>query len=182
MKKLLLITLIFALHASAFAAESFSTLEERMSGREFMETGLNKLTDDELFELNEWLRRHSVATLENSGARPSAGPSSGGSASTTSQTGGPADDRGFENQAKMSADNKYDNTIHANIDGKFTGWSGKKTMFNLTNGMVWQQVEGDTFNVKATQNPEVTIKKGAMGGWRLSMVGYNNTVRVKRIK
>ena len=34
----------------------------------------------------------------------------------------------------------------------------------------------------ATENPEVTIKKGIAGGWRLSMVGYNKKISVKRIK
>jgi uncharacterized protein YqgQ len=180
MKKLLLVTLIFAIHFSAYAAESFSTLEERMSGKEFMQTGLDKLSDAELFELNEWLRRHSVATLENSSARPEA--TTGGSAVAVSQTGAVPDKRGFENTAQMKDDDKYDNTIHANIAGTFTGWEGSDTEFKLTNGMVWRQVEGDSFNVKATQNAEITIKKGIMGGWRLSMVGYNSTVRVKRIK
>ena len=48
--------------------------------------------------------------------------------------------------------------------------------------MIWKQIEGDTFNVRATENAEITIKKTMMGAWRLSMVGYNNTVRVERIK
>lgn len=178
MKKLLLVTLMFSIHISAFAAEGFSTLEERMSGKEFMETGLNKLTDEELAALNDWVRRHSVATLENAAARPAAAATAAGA----SQVDSSADMRGFENQPKMDDDKGYDNVIYGNIAGTFTGWSGNDTEFRLTNGMVWKQVEGDTFNVKATENAAVTIKKGIMGSWRFSMVGYNNTVRVKRIK
>lgn len=178
MKKLLFIALLVSIQVTANAAEGFSTLEERMSGRDFMETGLSKLTDEELAALNDWIRRHSVATLDNASARPASAATAAG----VSQMDSSADMRGFENQAKLDDDKNYDNVIHGNIAGKFTGWAGNDTEFRLTNGMVWKQVEGDTFNVKATENAEVTIKKGIMGGWRLSMVGYNNTVRVKRIK
>jgi hypothetical protein len=175
MKKLLLFTLMFSFHLAAQAQEAFSTLEERMSGKEFKETGLSKLTDAELATLNEWLRSHSVATLENAAARPAS------AATAASYAGETTDTRGFENQPKMN-DDGIDDTIHSNIAGTFTGWSGTDTEFILANGMVWKQVEGDTFNVKATENAEITIKKTMMGAWRLSMVGYNNTVRVKRIQ
>ncbi len=70
MKKLLFFVLVFSFHVAAQAADEFSTLEERMSGKEFKETGLGKLTDAELAALNDWLRRHSVATLENAAAHP----------------------------------------------------------------------------------------------------------------
>jgi len=175
MKKLLLFTLMFAFHLAAQAQEAFSTLEERMSGKEFKETGLSKLTDAELATLNEWVRSHSVATLENASARPAS------VATAAVYAGETADTRGFENQPKMN-DDGFDDVIHSNIAGTFTGWSGTDTEFTLTNGMIWKQVEGDTFNVKATENAEITIKKTMMGAWRLSMVGYNNTVRVKRIQ
>ena len=175
MKKLLLFTLILSVHLAAHAQEAFSTLEERMSGKEFKETGLSKLTDEELAVLNEWVRSHSVATLEHAAARPAAA----GAAYAGTSTG--TDSRGFENQPKYG-DNGYNDTIHSNIVGTFIGWSGTDTVFTLDNGMVWKQVEGDTFSVRATENAEVTIKKTMMGAWRLSMVGYNSNVRVKRIQ
>ena len=43
MKKLFLIFLALSLPCTVQAAEGFSTLEERMSGKEFKETGLGKL-------------------------------------------------------------------------------------------------------------------------------------------
>jgi len=172
MKKLLLFTLILSIHFVAHAQDAFSTLEERMSGTEFKETGLSKLTDEELATLNEWVRSHSVATLENTTSHAAA---QGVTADAASDT------RGFENQAKRKDDGN-DDTVHSNIVGDFTGWKGDNTIFKLENGMVWRQIENDTFHVKATENAAITIKKGMMGGWRLSMVGYNNAVRVKRIK
>jgi len=172
MKKLLLFTLILSIHFVAHAQDAFSTLEERMSGKEFKETGLSKLTDEELATLNEWVRSHSVATLENAAAHAAAQGVAVDAAS---------DARGFENQAKRKDDGN-DDTIHSNIVGTFTGWAGDSTVFTLDNGMVWKQVENESFHVRATENAAITIKKGLMGGWRLSMVGYNNTVRVKRIQ
>jgi len=172
MKKLLLFTLILSIHFVAHAQDAFSTLEERMSGKEFKETGLSKLTDEELAALNEWVRRHSVATLENSAVHTTA---QGVAADAASDT------RGFENQAKRKDDGN-DDTIHSNIVGDFTGWTGNNTIFKLENGMVWKQAENDSFHVRPTENAEITIKKGMMGSWKLSMVGYNNSVRVKRIE
>lgn len=173
MKKLLFFTLILLTPVPVFAEEAFSTLEERMSGKEFTETGLGKLTDEELAALNEWIRNHSVATLENAVTHTAVAGSTTADAKT--------DLRGFENRPK-NGDEGLNDTIYSTIVGSFSGWTGNSTIFTLANGMVWKQVENETFNVKATENAEITIKKGFMGGWRLSMVGYNKTVRVKRIQ
>jgi hypothetical protein len=173
MKKLLFFVLAFSIHISANAADSFSTLEERMSGKEFKETGLGKLTDAELTALNDWLRRHSVATLENAAARPASGAAQ---ASTTE------DLRGFENQPKDDPNGNDSKVINGTIVGTFSGWNAKGTLFKLTNGMVWQQTENDTFFTQPVENAEVTIQKGFMGNWRLSMVGHGSAVRVKRVK
>lgn len=174
MKKLLFFVLVFSIHFTAQAADEFSTLEERMTGKEFKETGLVKLTDAELAILNDWLRRHSVATLENATALPTAGSAVAGSNPSAQE-----DLRGFENQPKGS---KEDNVIYSNIVGTFDGWKAEGTLFKLANGMIWQQAEQDTFRVSPVENPEVTIKKGFMNSWSLSLVGYNSKVSVKRIQ
>jgi hypothetical protein len=176
MKTLLLFVLALSLHATAQAADNFSTLEERMSGKEFKETGLGKLTDAELAALNDWLRRHSVATLENAAARPTA-DATVTSASTSANA--KKDMRGFENQPKGS---KEDNVIHSNIVGTFDGWKAKGTLFKLANGMIWQQSENDRFDIEPIENPEIEIRRGIMGNWRLKTVEHNSAVRVKRIQ
>jgi hypothetical protein len=170
MKKLLLFIIALSIHIAADAANDFSTLEERMTGKEFKETGLVKLTDQELANLNDWLRRHSVATLENASATPAAG------AISTEST---EDRRGLSEKTEEDGSDKV---INGTIVGAFDGWNGKGTLFKLTNGMIWQQTEHSTFAVEAVENAEVTITKGFMASWRLSMVGYNSAVRVKRIK
>lgn len=176
MKKLLFFVLVCLLPIAAQAADEFSTLEERMSGKEFQETGLGKLTGAELTALNEWLRRHSVATLENATARPADSVAGAAGAATTADR----DLRGFENQPKGTP--KNDDDIRSTIVGTFDGWKAKGTLFKLANGMIWQQTENDTFYVAPVENPEIEIRKGIMGNWRLKMVEHNSTVRVKRIQ
>ena len=174
MKKLLFFVLVFSIHFTAQAADDFSTLEERMTGKDFKETGLGKLTDAELTALNEWLRRHSVGTLENASA------SSGVSGAVTTTDGGAEEDmRGFENQPKVD---KADRVIYSTIVGKFDGWRAEGTLFKLANGMIWQQSESDTFYMPEVENPEITVTKGFMNSWSLSVVGHNSKVSVKRIQ
>lgn len=170
MKKLLFFILIISIQATAFAASGFSTLQERMSGQEFKESGLDKLTDTELGTLNEWLRRHSVATLENTGALTAAG----------GEASGPKGDmRGFANQPK---DDSLGKVINATIEGTFNGWVGKGTLFKLTNGMVWQQDEKDSFSVEPVENAQVTIEKSLFRNWHLSVAGHHKKVQVVRIQ
>ena len=178
MKRLLFFILAFSIHFAAQAADEFSTVEERMSGKEFKETGLGKLTDAELAALNDWLRRHSVATLENASARPAAGAAVAG-ASAAAGTDGAKDMRGFEGQPKSD---KADNIIYSTIVGTFNGWKEEGELFKLANGMIWQMSEQDTFYMPPADNPEVTVTKGFMNSWSLSVVGHNSKVSVKRIQ
>ena len=177
MKKLLLIVLALSLHCTVHAAEGFSTLEERMSGKEFKETGLGKLTEAELSALNDWLRRHSVATLENVTARPASGGTS--VSGVTARTGTTQDLRGFPNQPKGEPE---DDVINSRIVGTFDGWEKKGTLFKLANGMIWQMTENDSFHIPPVENPEVVIKKGFMSKWKLSLPGHKDKVSVKRIQ
>lgn len=176
MKKLLFFVLAFSVHLTAHAVDEFSTLEERMSGKEFKETGIVKLTDAELAALNDWLRRHSVATLENAAARPA---SSAAVAAGSTATGSPDDTRGFETRKK---DDPTGDIIYSTIVGTFDGWKEEGTLFKLANGMIWQQSDQGHFYMKPVENPEVTIKKGFMNSWSLSVVGQNKKISVKRIK
>jgi hypothetical protein len=154
---LALSTLLFC--ASLAAQQGFSSIEERMTGKEFTGAGLDKLSDEELSALNEWLRAHSVATLEN-----------------TNQDY--VDSRGFEMQALGDMD---DSDVVSTIKGEFSGWTGD-TVFELENGMVWEQTQSGTFYIPPTTTAVAVIDKGVFNSWRLSIQGYNRTVRVQRVK
>ncbi len=161
--------LSLTLSLSVIAAEGFASLEEQMSGKEFTATGLSKLTPGELEALNNWIRNHSVATLDK--------PKSG-SYAVTADADANVDDRGFKNKK----DSKEDRSpITTRIKGSFTGWDGH-TVFALENGMIWEQADKENFYIKEVQNPEITIKPGMFGTWRLSMAGHNSACRVERIQ
>jgi Tfp pilus assembly protein PilX len=170
MKILLFIALALSIQATALAASGFSTLEERMTGKEFQDTGLSKLTESELAALNEWIRRHSEATLENASAPTAA----------SAEASGPKGDlRGFANRPKNDG---LDDVITATIVGTFDGWVAKGDLFKLNNGMIWQQDERSAFSMEPVQNAQVTISKNLFGNWHMSVAGHDKKVQVIRIQ
>jgi hypothetical protein len=148
------------LSASVAADRPFSSLEERMTGQEFRQTGLYKLTDEELAALNRWIRQRSLAE----------GESLGGEA----YIGSGEDRRGLREDSSRSA-------IRSRIVGNFSGWRGQNE-FELENGQLWRQATPGSFAVREVENPEVEISPGMFGAWYLSVDGYNSRVRVERIR
>lgn len=150
----ILLLLLFVLLSGAVSAQSFSTLEERMSGREFRESGLEKLSPEELAALNAWLQR------EISGAVAQVIPPP------------PPDRTGFESVTG--------NAFTSKLVGDFNGWV-KGTRFTLENGHVWEVVDPDRFSAKVS-NAVMRIRPGAFGAWFISVEGFNSQTRVKRIR
>lgn len=150
------------LSLSASAERSFSSLEERMTGQEFRETGLYKLTDEELAALNRWVRQRSLAEGELAG-----GSATG--AATIEE-----DRRGLRDAADRSS-------IRSRVVGEFTGWSGRSE-FQLENGQFWRQTDGSRFSTRTLTDPEVEISPGILGSWYLTVEGYNARVRVERVR
>lgn len=160
--------LLLVLTAPALANPDFSTLEERMTGREFRDTGLHKLTEQELAALNRWIRERSLA--EGESLAPASGSSEG------QVTGEPASDR------RGLLESTDERPIETRIVGEFAGWDGYTT-FELENGMVWEQIDGKALDFPTTlQNPRVTIAPGAFGSWRLRVEGYNARAQVRRVR
>lgn len=166
--RLILITLTLLLAGATYAAsEGFSSLEEQMTGKEFSAAGLDKLSPTELEALNQWIRRHSLATLATKG-------DSGAVAATTEAA--ETDRRGLP-----SDPGDDDRPITTRLVGKFSGWDGQ-TVFKLENGMIWVQADRDKFYIKEVQNPAVTITPGMFKSWHLSIDGYDEKCKVRRIQ
>lgn len=132
-----------------------------MSGSEFTEAGLHKLSPEELAALNRWIRQRSIAEYE---------PPPGGTGGLPSQPG-----------EAPSISTMARETFQSRLVGEFSGWSGN-TEFRLENGMVWKQDESDRLRLQPVDSPMVTIKPGLFGSWRLSVEGHNRSVRVERIE
>jgi hypothetical protein len=164
MNKVLITLLSLTITFSVLAAEGFSSLEEQMTGKEFTAAGLDRLSQQELDQLNDWIRRHSVATLDTP-------------EKVNGTAGSEEDTRGL----KTKKDDEDRGTINSTLVGKFTGWDGQTT-FKLDNGMIWVQADKDKFHTKEIKNPTVTIEPGMFGSWRLSVADFDEDCRVKRIQ
>jgi hypothetical protein len=176
LKPLLLLVGCFACGVLSAAEEGFSSLEEQMTGKEFSEAGLDRLSQAELDALNGWIRRHSLATLATP-ASASASASASGSASTAAAAveDSAEDRRGFK-------DFEGDRTpITSRIVGNFSGWDGQ-TVFQLENGMIWAQSDKDKFYVKELENPVAVIEPGLFGSWKLHIEGHDSECRVERLE
>lgn len=162
-----LAVLILSLIGPLAAQQSFSTLEERMTGDEFRAAGLGKLSSEELAALNRWIQARSLTENEalelTRGAQPS-------TAATVAE-----DRRGLPHSGER------DDPIVSNLVGPFNGWSGKQ-QFELQNGMVWRMTDSSTFSIATVDSPQVTISPGILGAWYLRVDGYNRRVRVERIR
>ena len=159
---MLSVALFLALVTSPLLAQDeigFSSLEERMTAAEFRAAGLDKLSDQELAALNEWIRMRSLAEQEALAL-----------AEQQQRRSGP-----------MPIDDMPEEPFEAVIVGPFDGWSGK-TEFELDNGMVWQQVGNDRYTTAPMTNPTVMIRPGLFGNWTLQVEGYNKRTNVRRIR
>ncbi len=160
-----------AICTASLAQDTFSTLEERMTGEEYMETGLHKLNEEELAALNEWIRERSLTEEE---ARELNQSRAAGNGDNT--TAAATDRRGLPD-----SDDDDERPIKSRIVGTFEGWDGD-TVFELENGMVWEQAENGTHYVPPMESPEVEIRPGFMGTWQLIVEGQNRRLKVKRIE
>lgn len=164
---------LFALCFASLAlaqSQNFSSLEERMTAKDFRAAGLEKLSDAELAALNAWIERNIRLADPVGGAAAAAGQTQ-----VAADTGVPSavdSQVGFETARR--------DEFSSSIKGTFKGWFGK-TKFELENGQVWQQVEEDRYPMNV-ENPTIYIEPGAFNSWRLRVDGYNRTTPVKRIR
>ena len=130
------------------------TLEERMSQAEFQAAGLDKLSPQELAQLNAWLGTHGGATTKY-----------------VSANGAPV----------FYPDSSEREPIDAHLVGTFTGWRGH-SVFKLDNGQEWKQAESGSYTTNAMKDAKVRIKPMLLGSWLMYVDGCGCNVRVERTK
>jgi hypothetical protein len=171
--RLLVLATGLALTATMVGANTFSTLEERMTGREFRDAGLHKLSEEELTFLNRWIQLRSLAEGEVPDWAEGRAPAARAGDAQAAAAGPAGDRRGFPDGDRSE--------INSRLPGSFSGWRGDG-VFELENGMVWEQAEPNVFAVPTLENPEVRIRPGMFGAWYLQVAGYNTRVRVRRVQ
>jgi hypothetical protein len=69
--------------------------------------------------------------------------------------------------------------ISSSLPGLFEGWD-TNTRFTLANGQVWQVSDGSSASVYL-RDPKVTVRRAAMGSFRLEIAGTHQAPRVQRV-
>jgi hypothetical protein len=117
-----------------------------MTVNQYTQSGLDKLSEKELRQLNAWLAQYTQSICGTGSTQPTA--------STTQGNAG----------ASFGKDRDDVNTttrITSHIAGIFHGWTGN-TRFRLTNGQTWVQA-GPGYYQTTMKNPKVIIKKLLIG-------------------
>ena len=153
MRLILAVAALFAFMSCANAA-TFSSLEERMSQSEFHAAGLDKLSPEELKNLDSWLRTHFTT----------------GTTYVTA-AGSPVF---YPKQSERQA-------VESHIVGKFNGWYGQ-TVITLDNGQQWTQAESGSSVCGPINHPTVKIKPMLIGSWLAYVQSCRDSVRVDRTK
>lgn len=138
--------------------------------RVFEEAGLSKLTVEELRVLEAWIAGEPQSTDGVTKVRPEVVLPEG-------------DDRfGFEQVTSRVAKilQSSEDRIEAKIEGRLRGWSGS-TIFHLSNGQRWQQIDGSKLRYKL-DGAEVVLFRAAMGTYFLKPKKLNSRVRVRRLE
>lgn len=170
---------ILALAACCFtgavpAADKPLDVRDLMTATQFHQTGLDKLTPDELAAFNAWLAAY--------GRTPTASPPVAAVPAPSTITPPAATTKAEANfgQEMLTPEQRGEPmVIETRIPGSFTGWSGN-TVFTLENGQVWQQSGPGEFETHL-DDPKVVIKKLSFG-YLLTIPGQGATVFIKRIR
>ncbi len=149
---LLLPALLALLCGRPAQAQQVAGLQQRMSASEFKAAGLDKLSPQELANLDRWLAGHGKVVTR-----------------VVSTSGKPV----------FYTDESKRRPINAHIVGHFGGWSGHN-LVTLDNGQQWQQIGSDQPYCGASDNPVAKIKPSLFGNWLMYVNGCNDSVHVRR--
>lgn len=155
---LLLSLAVLAPGALAHAAGEFSTLEERMTDEEFRAAGLDRLSAEELANLNAWLARRNVST------RPA--PAGGSQGFKPDGLFGDSGDRGRV-VSRATSDQ---------------GEIGVGTIVALENGQAWRITDGSLSLSGGLAGRTITVEPAMLGSWLLKVEGYNRALRATRVR
>lgn len=170
----LLLTSCLLLSGTAGAADTSDfDLLKAMSAADFRATGLSQLNDAQLKALSAWFAQYQHEHPAPCAAQAAVAPAAVAAPAVVAVPA-PA--------AKSSTAPDADGyPIHATLVGDFRGWTGATT-FTLDNGQVWEQVDDDSFSSGNIPHAKVTISKGWVHSFVLSVEGVKETVMVKLVK
>lgn len=153
--------ILFALLTAVPAAFAQPPIEQTMTPEQFKAAGLDKLSPQELANLNAWLNN----TLEVETTK----------AANLAKDKVETENRGFLSFGKSDP-------IVAKIAGEFRGFA-KGRSWTLDNGQVWEQVDAASLVGVRKTDPQVRITPSVIGNnWYMQIDGYNTHASVRRVK
>lgn len=153
--------LLAPLAAAQDPAPATSSIQRQMTPEQFKAAGLDKLTAQELANLDAWLNR----TLDVETTR----------AAAQAEERVKDENRGFFHFGSEDA-------IQARLQGPFNGFR-RGQRYVLDNGQVWQQTDNARLEGVKLDSPTVKITPRIFGNvWQLKVEGYNKRAEVERIK
>ncbi|MCF7221975.1 hypothetical protein [Marilutibacter chinensis] len=136
-------------------------IQQQMSAEEFEAAGLDKLSAEELANLNRWLGRK----IETETAL----------AAAAAKKKVEDDNRGFLSFGS-------EEPVVGTVTSEFRGF-GKGRRYTLDNGQVWEQIDNASLVGARNPNPKATIRPSLVGNtWYMSVEGYNTRAKVKRVE
>lgn len=160
-QSLLLAALCITSAAIADTAPDFDVMHD-MSAADFRATGLDQLSDAQIKALDAWFAAYQQQHPLSCGAAAPA-------AAVPALVAAPA----------PATTDTYPMAAH--IAGEFHGWGGS-TRVTLDNGEVWEQIDDVMVTAGRVTNPKVTITRGLLNSFYMTVDGVRDTVQVKRIR
>lgn len=163
LRAVLLPLLVLATTTTAIAQEAppQRPLQQEMTPEEFRAAGLDKLSAEELANLNAWLDRKIGVETERAAAQ--------------------AEDK-VKNDARGFFNFGSSEPIASSIVGEFRGFA-KGRNYVLANGQEWEQTDEASLAGVRKTDPAVTLTPSLIGNnWYLKIDGYNTRAKVRRIK
>lgn len=155
------IVLVAVLAVASPAAAQQPPIQQQMSAEEFKATGLDKLSPQELANLNAWLNN----TLEVETAK----------AAELARDKVESETRGFASFGRTDP-------IVGRIVGEFRGFALGRS-WTLDNGQEWEQVDDASLSGVRKADPGVKITPSVTGNvWYMQIDGYNTRAKVRRTR
>lgn len=153
--------LALAITAGTAPAQQPAPIERQMTPEQFRAAGLDRLTPEQLANLNAWLNR----TLVTETAK----------AAETAKKRVEDENRGFFNFGSTEP-------VVSRLSGEFRGFQ-RGRVYVLDNGQHWRQVDDASLPGVRKATPGVRISPAVIGNaWYLAIEGYNARAKVVREK
>lgn len=157
---------VVLLLGSALLASAADGVLKSLPPERFTKAGLQKLTADELAELEQVIREAAAGQIAAAAVADKKSPGWLRALITLQETG----------DKPEGAD-----AIESRLIGDYDGWTGR-TQFKLENGQIWQQAAaGERFDAKRAA-PRVKIYPGMLGVYWLEVEGVRERVKVRPVK